>query len=116
MAGGLISHFRAVLMVSLVNAEQMGEGTPAPLGIAVGQTCMRVQRIQGLPSRWYSMVPSAHEDSLRHYCIHKDDSVGQTDKGKSAYLLLRLLEHSWRQKSDKGLAPPPHPSHLCHPD
>lgn len=65
MAGGLISRLlRAVLTVSLVNAEQMGEGTPAPLGTVVGQTCMRMQRIQGLPYRWCSEGSSAHVHSL----------------------------------------------------
>lgn len=64
MAGGLISRFRAVLTVSLVNAEQMGEGTPAPSGTVVGQTCMRVQRIRGLPYRWCSVGSSAHEHPL----------------------------------------------------
>lgn len=80
-AGGLISRFRAVLMVSLVNAEQMGEGTPAPLGTVVGPNMYACAEDTGPASQMVQCGSCAHEHSLTHHGVHKGDFVGQTDRG-----------------------------------
>lgn len=61
----LVSGFHAVLTVSLVNAEQMGEGRQLPRGqLWPSMSTCTCGGHEGLPYRWCDMGSSTHEPSL----------------------------------------------------